>query len=146
MHTEMVTAVQEGLKINVLLFDNASFGCINNLQMEQGIDSLCTELRYRDGDKPIREGEFLNIDFAMSARAYGFKGYTVRSADELAAALEDAKKQTVSTLIDIKVAPKSMTHGYGGWWNVGVSNAPRCDRQKKALENKKKMLAKARKY
>lgn len=146
MHTEMVTAVQEGLKINVLLFDNASFGCINNLQMEQGIDSLCTELRYRDGDKPIREGEFLNIDFAMSARAYGFKGYTVRSADEFAAALEDAKKQTVSTLIDIKVAPKSMTHGYGGWWNVGVSNAPRCDRQKKALENKKKMLAKARKY
>lgn len=146
MHTEMVTAVQEGVKINVLLFDNASFGCINNLQMEQGIDSLCTELRYRDGDKPIREGEFLNIDYAMSARAYGFKAYTVRTASELRAALADAKRQTSSVLIDIKVAPKSMTHGYGGWWNVGVSANPRCDKQKQALDNKKKMLASARKY
>ncbi len=146
MHTEMVTAVQERVKINVLLFDNASFGCINNLQMEQGVDSLCTELRYRDGNKPIRSGDFLNIDFAMSARAYGFKAYTVHSAEELRAALIDAKKQEVSTLIDIKVAPKSMTHGYGGWWHVGVSQAPRCEKQKKALQNKKDMLAKARKY
>ncbi|MDE6372252.1 MAG: 3D-(3,5/4)-trihydroxycyclohexane-1,2-dione acylhydrolase (decyclizing), partial [Clostridia bacterium] len=47
LHSEMVTAIQEGIKINVLLFDNASFGCINNLQMGQGVDSLCTELRYR---------------------------------------------------------------------------------------------------
>ena len=145
LHTEMVTAVQEGIKINVLLFDNASFGCINNLQMEQGVDSLCTELRYRSGDDPIREGAFMNIDFAMNARSYGFKAYTARNAAELRAALADAAKQTVSTLIDIKVAPKSMTHGYGGWWNVGVSANPRCDKQKRALDSKTAMLAKARK-
>ncbi len=46
LHSEMVTAIQEGIKINVLLFDNSSFGCINNLQMGQGVDALCTELRY----------------------------------------------------------------------------------------------------
>ena len=71
LHSELVTSLQEGVKINVLLFDNASFGCINNLQMEQGVDALCTELRYRDGDKPIREGEFMNIDFAKVAEGYG---------------------------------------------------------------------------
>ncbi|MDE6474638.1 MAG: 3D-(3,5/4)-trihydroxycyclohexane-1,2-dione acylhydrolase (decyclizing), partial [Clostridia bacterium] len=118
LHSEMVTAIQEGIKINVLLFDNASFGCINNLQMGQGVDSLCTELRYRDGDKPIREGRFLNIDYAMSAKGYGFVTYTARNEKQLEEAIADSLKQTTSTLIDIKVLPKSMTHGYDGWWNV----------------------------
>jgi len=146
LHSEMVTAVQEGIKMNVLLFDNSSFGCINNLQMEQGVDSLCTELRYRDGDKPIREGKFLNIDYAMCARGYGFVTYTVRNEDELRAALADSLRQSVSTLIDIKVLPKSMTHGYDGWWHVGCSANPRSERGKKAYENKKRMLEKARRY
>ena len=147
LHTEMVTALQEGLKINVLLFDNSSFGCINNLQMDQGVDSLCTELRYRDGDKPIREGKFMNIDFAMSARGYGFVTYTARNESELRTALQDSLKQKTSTLIDIKVLPKSMTHGYdGGWWHVGCSQNPRSERGKQALETRKQMLKKARKY
>ncbi|MDE6758467.1 MAG: 3D-(3,5/4)-trihydroxycyclohexane-1,2-dione acylhydrolase (decyclizing) [Clostridia bacterium] len=146
LHTEMVTALQEGIKMNVLLFDNASFGCINNLQMDQGVDSLCTELRYRDGDKPIREGKFMNIDYAMSARGYGFVTYTARNEQELRDAIADSLKQTTSTLIDIKVLPKSMTHGYDGWWNVGCTQAPRSQRGKSALANREKMLEKARKY
>lgn len=146
LHSEMVTAVQEGIKMNVLLFDNASFGCINNLQMEQGVDALCTELRYRDGDKPIREGKFMNIDYAMSAKGYGFVTYTARNEKELREALADSLKQTSSTLIDIKVLPKSMTHGYGGWWNVGCTQNPRSQKGKEALANKEKMLEKARKY
>jgi 3D-(3,5/4)-trihydroxycyclohexane-1,2-dione acylhydrolase (decyclizing) len=98
LHSEMLTAIQEGKKINILLFDNASFGCINNLQMNQGINALCTEFRYRDGDKPIREGEFINIDYAMSARGYGFVTYTARTAEELEKALIDSKKQKLPLL------------------------------------------------
>lgn len=146
LHTEMVTAVQEGIKMNVLVFDNASFGCINNLQMGQGVDSLCTELRYRNGNNPIREGEFLNIDFAMNAKSYGFVAYTANNEKELREALQDAKKQTRPTLIDIKTLPKSMTHGYGGWWNVGVSENPHSENAKTALQEKHDMLAKSRKY
>ena len=146
LHTEMVTAIQEGIKMNVLLFDNASFGCINNLQMSQGVDSLCTELRYREGDKPIRGGKFLNIDYAMSAKGYGFVTYTVRNAKELEEAIADSLKQTTSTLIDIKVLPKSMTHGYDGWWNVGCTQNPRSKKQQEALQEKNQMLEKARKY
>ncbi len=146
LHSEMVTAIQEGIKINVLLFDNASFGCINNLQMGQGVDSLCTELRYREADKPIREGEFLNIDYAMCAKGYGFVTYTARNAKELEEAIADSLKQTKPTLIDIKVLPKSMTHGYDGWWNVGCTQNPRNAKEKSALNEKKEMLEKARKY
>lgn len=146
MHTEMVTALQEGLKINIMLFDNASFGCINNLQMGQGVDSLCTELRYRNGDAPIRKGKFMNIDYAMSAKGYGFTTYTAHNEEELRQAISASLKEQNSTLIDIKVLPKSMTHGYDGWWNVGCTQNPRTSKQKEALQEKQKMLEKARRY
>ena len=146
LHSEMVTAVQEGKKINVMLFDNGGFGCINNLQMGQGIDSLCTEFRKRECDEPIRGGQFLSIDYAMSARAYGFKSYTARTEDELAAALRDSLTQTAPVLIDIKVMPKSMTHGYGGWWNVGITELPENEKQKSVLAEKIEKLKSARKY
>ena len=146
LHSEMVTAIQEGIKINVLLFDNSSFGCINNLQMGQGVDALCTELRYRENGKQIRGGEFLNIDYAMNAKAYGFVTYTARNKQELEEAVKDSLKQTKPTLIDIKVLPKSMTHGYDGWWNVGCTQDPKTAGQKQALSEKQRILEKARKY
>ena len=146
LHSEMVTAVQEGKKINIMLFDNGGFGCINNLQMGQGIDSLCTEFRKREGDAPIRGGDFVPVDYAMSARAYGFRSYTARTPDELTAALRDSLGQTAPVLIDIKVMPKSMTHGYGGWWNVGITELPENDKQKSVLAEKREKLGSARKY
>lgn len=146
LHSEMITALQECKKINVLLFDNASFGCINNLQMGQGINALCTESRYRDGDRPIREGEFMNIDYAACARGYGYVTYTAKTMNELKEALLDSIKQTKPTLIDIKVLPKSMTDGYGGWWNVGCSDIPRTEKGKEALAERTEKLSEARKY
>lgn len=139
LHSELVTAIQEGYKINVLLFDNAGFGCINNLQMGQGIDSLATE--FRD-----RANNYLNIDYAKSASAYGLKTYTVRDLNELKNALIITQKEKLSTLIDIKVLPKTMTDGYESWWNVGCSSIPRNDKQTEALENRKEHLEKARRY
>ncbi|MFA6866492.1 MAG: 3D-(3,5/4)-trihydroxycyclohexane-1,2-dione acylhydrolase (decyclizing) [Clostridia bacterium] len=146
LHSEMLTAVQEGLKINILLFDNASFGCINNLQMGQGVDSLCTELRYRKDNKPIREGHFLNVDYAMCAKGYGFESYTARTMEELEKALELCLLSKKSTLIDIKVLPKTMTNGYDSWWNVGCVDIPTNDRAKVVLKEKTDNLKKARKY
>ncbi len=130
LHSEMVTAVQEGIKINVLLFDNGGFGCINNLQMGKGVKSLATEFRYgAKADTP-----FVPIDFAMSARAYGFKAFTARTPAELEAALNAAKKESGSVLIDIKVLPKTMTDGcVNGWWQTGVTHSPRNETQREAL-------------
>jgi len=117
LHGELVTAVQEHKKINICLFDNASYGCINNLQVGHGNKTLCTELRFRSEEGLF--GDFMDIDYAKVAEAYGCKGYTVRTMEELKAAFADAKKQTVPVLFDIKVLPKTMTDGYGSWWRVG---------------------------
>ena len=145
LHSELVTSVQEGAKINVMLFDNSGFGCINNLQMSNGIGNLATEFRKRDENGQLL-GDLLPIDFAKCASGYGVKTYTARTLDELAFALEDSKKQTVSTLIDIKVLPKSMTDGYGAWWNVGVASVSEKESVREAYKNKSENLKKARKY
>lgn len=145
MHSELITSLQEGKKINILLFDNAGFGCINNLQMSNGIGNLATEFRYRDTQGGLNGG-IMPIDYAMVAAGYGCKTYTARTMEQLKAALEDAKKQTVSTLIDIKVLPKTMTDGYGAWWNVGLAAVSGVEAQRKAYENLISSREKARKY
>ena len=87
LHSELLTALQEHKKINVCLFNNASFGCINNLQVGHGNDTLCTELRFR-GEDGAFSGPFMPVDFAKIAEAYGCKGYTVHTLDELRAVVE----------------------------------------------------------
>jgi len=145
MHSELITSLQEGKKINVLLFDNCGFGCINNLQMSNGIGNLATEFRYRDEQGGLNGG-MMPIDYAMVAAGYGCKTYTAHTLEELKAALLDAKQQSVSTLIDIKAMPKTMTDGYGAWWNVGLASTTENENQKKAYDNLIENRAKARKY
>ena len=145
LHSELYTAVQENKKINIMLFDNAGFGCINNLQMSNGIGNLATEFRYRDQQGGLNGG-LIPIDYAMVARGYGCKTYTATTMEALQAALEDAKQQSVSTLIDIKVLPKTMTDGYGAWWNVGLASTTSVPKQQEAYENLISSREKARKY
>lgn len=121
LHSEIQTAIQEGIKINVMLFDNAAFGCINNLQMGNGIPSFGTENRARDPKTGKMTGPLVMVDFAKVAEGYGCKTYSVTTEEELAAAIEDSKKQTVCTLIDIKVLPKTMTKDYESYWRVGTA-------------------------
>lgn len=139
LHTELVTALQYKQKINVMLFDNSGYGCINNLQMSNGGGSYNCE--FRDADHNI-----MAIDYAKVAEGYGAKTYRVTTRDELIAAIEDAKKQTVSTLIDIKVLPKTMTDGYGGWWNVGVSEVSETEAVVQAAQERAGKLQDAWKY
>ena len=145
LHGELVTAMQEHQKINVCLFDNASFGCINNLQVGHGNKTLCTELRYRNEDGLF--GDFMDIDYAKVAEGYGCKGYTVRTMEELKAAFEDAKTiKDRPVLFDIKVLPKTMTDGYGSWWRVGDTEVSQRQENLDAYADHLAHVKDARKY
>lgn len=146
LHSELVTSIQERRKINVILFDNMAFGCINNLQLGQGLDSLATEFRYRDPQTGQLDGGLIPVDYAMSAAAYGCKTYSVRNLNELHSALSDARQQRVSTLIDIKVLPKTMIHGYLSWWRVGTAEVSTDPRVQAATARQQSNVAKARQY
>ena len=146
LHSELLTAVQEHRKINVCLFDNASFGCINNLQVGQGNDPLCTELRYR-GSSSAHDGNFIHVDYAAIARGYGAAGYTVRTMEELENALRMARMvKDQPVLLDIKVLPKSMTDGYGAWWRVGTPQTSENQRNRACWQAHLEHEEKARKY
>lgn len=119
LHSEIMTIIQERQKVNILVFDNCGFGCINNLEMNHGIGSLATEFRYTDGMKPC--GDLIPVDYAKIGEGYGLKTYTCRTIEELEAALVDAKSQDTACLFDLKVIPKTMTDGYDSWWNVGIA-------------------------
>lgn len=138
-HSELVTSLQHGKKINVLLFDNSGFGCINNLQMSNGSDSYQCE--FRDSNDQV-----LNINYSQVAAGYGAKTYRVTNKEELIAALNDAKKQTKSTLIEIKVLPKTMSDGYDSWWHVGVSETSAKPQVIEAYQAMKDKLMTAKEY
>ncbi|EOI3467029.1 3D-(3,5/4)-trihydroxycyclohexane-1,2-dione acylhydrolase (decyclizing) [Cronobacter turicensis] len=146
LHSELVTSIQEGAKVNVLLFDNMANGCINNLQMEHGMDSFGTEFRFRSTQNGQLNGGLVPVDFAAIAAGYGCKTWRVTTLDELKIALEAAQRETVSTLIDIKVLPKTMVHKYGSWWNVGVAQQALSERIQRVAQQINEKRAQARDY
>lgn len=145
LHGELITAMQEHKKINICLFDNASFGCINNLQVGHGNKTLVTELRFRNAGGLF--GDFMNIDYAKVAEGYGCKGYSVHTMEELKAAFEDAKSiQDRPVLFDIKVLPKTMTDGYDSWWRVGDTEVSERPENLAAYQDHLAHVKDARKY
>ncbi|MGG8059992.1 3D-(3,5/4)-trihydroxycyclohexane-1,2-dione acylhydrolase (decyclizing) [Klebsiella aerogenes] len=146
LHSELVTSLQERAKINVILLDNMANGCINNLQLEHGMDSFGTEFRYRSAENGQLQGGLVPVDFATIASGYGCKTWRVTTLDELRHALDAARRETVSTLIDIKVLPKTMVHKYGSWWNVGVAQTALSERIRKVAEMINEKRAQARDY
>ena len=143
LHSEIMTIMQEKQKVNILVFDNCGFGCINNLEMGHGIGSIATEFRYSEGQKPC--GDLIPVDYAKVGEGYGLKTYTCKTIQELKDALEDAKKQTVACLFDLKVIPKTMTDGYESWWNVGIATTSEKESVREACEGVMEGRAEARK-
>ncbi len=146
LHSELYTAIQEGIKINVMLFDNSGWGCIENLQNNQGTDTFGTRFTARNPLTGLLDGPVVPIDFAKCAAGYGCKTYTATNIDELIFAIEDSKKQTVSTLIDIKVAHGSMSGGYESWWRVGVAEVSTSEKVQAAYEDMAANIKLAREY
>jgi 3D-(3,5/4)-trihydroxycyclohexane-1,2-dione acylhydrolase (decyclizing) len=148
LHSELVTSIQEGYKMNVLLFDNHGYQCIHNLQRAHGSEGFGNEFRFRSEDAGHVKGAYMQMDFAAHARSMGAKTFTATTVAELHEALELALIETASTLIDIKVLPGTSTSDYESWWRVGVaevSTSPKVrqafeDMQAKVLQNKERGL------
>ncbi len=119
LHSELVTALEEGVRIHVVLFDNRGFQCIRGLQQSQGSAGFGNELRR-------------SIDFAAYAEALGAEVFRARSLEDLDAAIASARTSDRATLIEVKVGRNSMTHGYESWWRVGVAEVSRDENVRRA--------------
>ena len=146
LHSELYTAVMENAKINIMIFDNSGWGCIENLQNGQGTDTFGTRFQARNPVTGMLDGPIVPIDFAAIGEGYGCRAYRISSIKELRAALEDSKRQTVPCLFDIKVAHRSMSDGYESWWRVGVAEVSESDTVQEAYDAMKENIEKARQY
>ncbi len=146
LHSELLTSLQEGRKITVLLFNNHGFQCIHNLQREHGSDGFGNEFRYREAGTGRYTGEVLPIDFAAHARSLGAASYKAANTEELREALRLAQAETRTTLIEIAVLPGTNTEGYESWWNVGVPAVSTGERVVKAHEAMNERIRQARAY
>ncbi|MFW5738012.1 MAG: 3D-(3,5/4)-trihydroxycyclohexane-1,2-dione acylhydrolase (decyclizing) [Spirochaetota bacterium] len=143
LHSELVTAIREGVRFIVVVFDNTGYQCIDNLQTSQGISSYATYFRTRDAGGKLT-GPTPVFDFAANAKAYGATVWSVRTEDELRTAVAGALEARGPAVIDVKVADKSMTGGYESWWRVGVPEVSSRDEVVSAHAEMREQIEKAR--
>lgn len=119
LHSELLTSLQEKKKINVILLDNNGYQCIHNLQRAHGSDGFGNEFRYRQNNRLA--GDVVEVDYAGIASSLGAKTYRANTLEQLKAAIAEAKSETRSTLIEVKVLAGTNTDGYDSWWRVDTA-------------------------
>jgi 3D-(3,5/4)-trihydroxycyclohexane-1,2-dione acylhydrolase (decyclizing) len=146
LHSELLTAVQERIKIIVVVLDNSGFQCIDNLQASQGIAHFGNEWRSRDPATGALSGESVRVDFAKNAESWGAVGLRARTVSEFREAVAAALREKGPVVIDAKVTPKSMTKGYDAWWRVGTAEVSGNPEVVKAAAEVRAHVARARKF
>jgi len=149
LSSELVTSIQEGYKLIVVLIDNAGFKSIGSLSRSLGQEGFGTRFVYpKDGALPGDSAgdsvQPLAIDFAMNARSLGAHVIACESYDELTAALGDAVKTDRTTVITIKSDRYVGVPGYDCWWDVQVAEVSDMASVREAREAWEEMRAKER--
>ncbi len=117
MSSELVTALQEGVKLIVVLIDNVGFASIGGLSQSLGEDGFGTRYRKRSADGAL-SGEPLRVDFVANARSLGVATVAARTIADLRQALADARASRESTVIVIETDREARVPGYESWWDV----------------------------
>lgn len=119
--TEIVTAVQEGLKITVVISDNHGYQCIRGLQLATTGQDFGNELRARDAKTERLTGDYLTIDFAGNGQSMGARSWHVNTPDELRKALREARNETRTCVIVADIEKHRFLPPSGMWWDVEVA-------------------------
>ena len=119
LHTELLTALQEDLKLTIVLVDNSGYQCIHGLQRACGGRSFGNEFRRRDPGSMRLDGPAMPIDFVQNARSLGAAGFLAETADQLQEALASARDERRTTLIHVPVDPNPLP-GFA-WWDVPMA-------------------------
>jgi 3D-(3,5/4)-trihydroxycyclohexane-1,2-dione acylhydrolase (decyclizing) len=118
-HTELVTAVQEKLKITVVLVENHGYQSIHALQRGRTGRSFGLEFRARDNGGLT--GDFVAVDYAMNARSYGCAAFEADTPEEVERALESARRERLPSVIVCRTEPHRLSLDSECWWDVGVA-------------------------
>lgn len=121
MAQEIVTAVQEGCKLIIVLLNNHGYASIGGLSESVGSAGFGTRYRFRDPASGQLDGDRLPVDFAANARSLGATVIETTDAASLRAALEQARAADCTTVITIETDREQRVGGYESWWDVPVA-------------------------
>ncbi len=145
LHTELVTAVAEGIKIIVVLIQNHGYASIGHLSETVGSERFGTKYRYLDETESFENGEPLPVDLAANARSYGVDVIEVQpgpdSIEDLKAALRQAKANDHTTLVHINSDPLVYAPEGDGWWDVPVAQTSTLPRTQAARAEYEQQVA-----
>ena len=132
MAQEIVTSVQERLKLTVVLVDNQGFASIGALSRSKGSAGFGTRYRYRTGgslgdDSGNREGDTLPVDLALNAEGFGAHVIRAKNVEELRDALVAARDIDRTVVIHVPVDRYEGVPGYESWWDVPVAEVSESD-------------------
>jgi 3D-(3,5/4)-trihydroxycyclohexane-1,2-dione acylhydrolase (decyclizing) len=151
MSSEIVTAVQEGIKLIIVLVDNHGFKSIGGLSRSLGTDGFGTQYRFRkngslglDGDKA--PSAVLPIDLVANAASMGAEAVRVGSVDELRKALQNAKRATRTSVVCIEADRYESVPDNESWWDVPVAEVSTVDAVNAARRDYEKSKKKQRRY
>lgn len=116
--SELVTAVQEGLKVTVIVSENHGYQVIRQLQMNRVGHSFGNEFRARDAATRRLEGDYLPIDFAKNAESMGARTWRATTAEQVRAALQAARQETQTCVIVVETEKHRYLPGSNVWWDV----------------------------
>ncbi|HET7303553.1 MAG TPA: 3D-(3,5/4)-trihydroxycyclohexane-1,2-dione acylhydrolase (decyclizing) [Segeticoccus sp.] len=136
LSSELVTAVQERVKIIVVLVQNHGFHSIGSLSESLGSQRFGTSYRYRSDDGRL-DGRRLPVDLAANARSLGAQVLEARSVAELEEAIAGAKAAPEDggpVVIHVETDPMVHAPGSDSWWDVPVSEVSELDSTRQAHE------------
>jgi 3D-(3,5/4)-trihydroxycyclohexane-1,2-dione acylhydrolase (decyclizing) len=120
LNHEIVTSVQEGRKITVVLNDNHGYQCIHGLQRSCGSHGFGNEFRVREASTGRLTGEPVEVDYVANARSLGAVALCADGEEGLVRALAEARQQDQTCLIYVRVEPLASIPGFS-WWDVPVA-------------------------
>jgi 3D-(3,5/4)-trihydroxycyclohexane-1,2-dione acylhydrolase (decyclizing) len=127
MAQELVTAVQEGVKLNVVLVQNHGFASIGALSESLGSQRFGTRYRARNPRTGALDGDLLPVDLAANAASLGADVRRATTIEELEAALREARASDRCTVIEVQTDPLVATPSSEAWWDVPVAEVAGLD-------------------
>jgi 3D-(3,5/4)-trihydroxycyclohexane-1,2-dione acylhydrolase (decyclizing) len=140
LSSEIVTSIQEGYKLTIVLLDNEGFKSIGGLSRSLGQEGFGTRYAYPQGDAlpgDDEEVELLPVDLASNAETLGAHVIRCETRGDVAEALDEAKAADRTTVIYVQSDRYEDVPSYESWWDVPVAEVsamPAVDEARAAWE------------
>jgi 3D-(3,5/4)-trihydroxycyclohexane-1,2-dione acylhydrolase (decyclizing) len=127
MPTEIVTSVQEGVKIIIVLVNNFGYASIGSLSRSLGMEGFGTGTQSRSAGSRQLDGDPVAVDFVANAQSLGAHALKATTLDEFRSALEKAKTLDRTTVIVVETDTAAKVPNYESWWDVAVPEVSEMD-------------------